>query len=360
MDDRKQVTEADSKESKLLERPTRPLSAYNLFFRDERAKLIESLPSKREPTEQGRKRKCHHKIGFADLATTIANRWKTIDDSTKHKYEIIASAGREDYKKRMAKWKRQQESLGLPTKKPKAKHPKPNKKTVHQGYAGPVSMGNGVYRNTLPFAKSYAPRDSMVPQYLRTLETRLIQRGYSENLFADERYRHGEIPQDFNTDMGPGLNQTSYGEVSAPNTMGLDRHSYRRPSYNMIDQNSMHFQNTNQGSGTDEIIKPIHPIRCEPGYFQDPITTSTHHNALVNTTRAPTTHAYSHSAEHDIDPLPLDNTFPEAERAYSSRMVSQVSIGSYGDPQEQGIHQYNVPMQEERDEYRGNEFSSFW
>ena len=88
-------------------KPKRPLSAYNLFFRDQRTLLLEELPSR----EGQKPKRSHGKINFKDLANTIAAKWKEILPSEKEKYEKIASVGREKYVKIAKEWKRKQKQL---------------------------------------------------------------------------------------------------------------------------------------------------------------------------------------------------------------------------------------------------------
>lgn len=99
-------------------------------FRDEREKIIQNLPAQRDANQQS-KRKYHYKIGFADLAKTIAARWKQVDEIVKHKYEEEALVERNAYNEKMQAWKKQRMDLGLPTKQPRkrkavGKHAKKN------------------------------------------------------------------------------------------------------------------------------------------------------------------------------------------------------------------------------------------
>jgi len=97
----------------LMDRPKRPLSAYNLFFRDQRELMLMSLPrSKSNGRGPG-------KISFQDLAKTIGAKWKDVDPQERARYEAIASQGREKYRKTVEEWKQQQRANGLPIKSKK-------------------------------------------------------------------------------------------------------------------------------------------------------------------------------------------------------------------------------------------------
>ena len=128
--------------------PKRPLSAYNLFFKEQREKMlaeknetdeketqesqsppavpsslvagtptgtassVEEWPTiERSNTSAKRKhRKSHGKISFRDMASTIAKRWKETDAETRAPYERIADKEREIYRAKLEEWKRSQGS----------------------------------------------------------------------------------------------------------------------------------------------------------------------------------------------------------------------------------------------------------
>mmetsp|Transcript_7475 Transcript_7475/g.14167 ORF Transcript_7475/g.14167 Transcript_7475/m.14167 type:complete len:624 (+) Transcript_7475:100-1971(+) len=99
--------------------PSRPLSAYNLFFKDERQRILDSLPSSKssdtgrqedlkdprdEITWPGKRRRPHGKIGFENLAKEIGARWKGIDEETKEHYKKLALGDLQRYSREMQEY----------------------------------------------------------------------------------------------------------------------------------------------------------------------------------------------------------------------------------------------------------------
>jgi HMG-box domain len=74
--------------------PRRPLSAYNLFFKSERERLL--APIHEECTPEIRKSKSVG-IGFAGLAREIAKKWKSLDKSERSSYEREAETEKKRY-----------------------------------------------------------------------------------------------------------------------------------------------------------------------------------------------------------------------------------------------------------------------
>ena len=96
------------------DKPNRPLSAYNLFFRHQRAVMLgPDAPTREE--EKLKKRvhcKTHGKIGFAEMAKEIGGRWKSLDPDTKRFYEMQAQKEKQRYAAELAAWKQAQKFKG--------------------------------------------------------------------------------------------------------------------------------------------------------------------------------------------------------------------------------------------------------
>uniref|UniRef100_A0A7S3DWY5 HMG box domain-containing protein n=1 Tax=Entomoneis paludosa TaxID=265537 RepID=A0A7S3DWY5_9STRA len=84
---------APAKSMQVLTRPSRPLSAYNLFFRDTRKRLLGQQPA-------------GQRLGFANMAKSIGASWREIKSDQKQKYELVARGEKLRYKKAMAEWKK--------------------------------------------------------------------------------------------------------------------------------------------------------------------------------------------------------------------------------------------------------------
>lgn len=102
--------------------PKRPLSAYNLFFQDEKNRLKEERKkskgqNKRDGAKEEEDEKTKQKpggkrkhvavsgIGFANLAKTVAAKWKSLDDATREPYMKRAAVDKARYDKEVAAWR---------------------------------------------------------------------------------------------------------------------------------------------------------------------------------------------------------------------------------------------------------------
>eukprot|EP00547_Thalassionema_nitzschioides_P004390 CAMPEP_0194198968 /NCGR_PEP_ID=MMETSP0156-20130528/165_1 /TAXON_ID=33649 /ORGANISM="Thalassionema nitzschioides, Strain L26-B" /LENGTH=272 /DNA_ID=CAMNT_0038923801 /DNA_START=87 /DNA_END=905 /DNA_ORIENTATION=+ len=81
------------------DKPKRALSAYNLFFQSERVKILNETSQPRH-----KPRRSHGKIGFAALARSVADKWKTLPAKEKAKFETVALKEKERYEKEVEVW----------------------------------------------------------------------------------------------------------------------------------------------------------------------------------------------------------------------------------------------------------------
>ena len=85
------------------EQPRRPLSAYNYFFRSERARLLGLGPVDfdNDVREKRRHRKTHGKIGFREMANQVGTKWKSLTEEEKAPYTRLFQRDRARYKAEM-------------------------------------------------------------------------------------------------------------------------------------------------------------------------------------------------------------------------------------------------------------------
>ena len=85
-----------------LDRPKRPLSSYNIFFQDERAKMLGESSDCTEKTKP-------ISVGFAEMARLISRKWKMISPTAKSFYEQKAAVEKERYEKEKEEFQRRQQ-----------------------------------------------------------------------------------------------------------------------------------------------------------------------------------------------------------------------------------------------------------
>lgn len=106
-DTKKRRTQKKWKKPK--DKPSRPLSAYNLFFQAQRAAML-GEDAKLLQQEQGKgakrvHRKTHGKIGFAEMARTIGQKWKDLPEGQKKPYLDDAAKEKRRYADELRAWK---------------------------------------------------------------------------------------------------------------------------------------------------------------------------------------------------------------------------------------------------------------
>ncbi|KAL9179596.1 hypothetical protein ACHAXT_008886 [Thalassiosira profunda] len=125
-------SKSKGKGKKVEKNPRRPLSAYNIFFSEQRDILLkeaagedgdddaadaastegpkdiqayaEKLMSKRLEKKRPKRvhRKSHGKVAFTALAKTVGAKWRALDEAGKKKYRDIADIDRERYRREKA------------------------------------------------------------------------------------------------------------------------------------------------------------------------------------------------------------------------------------------------------------------
>lgn len=93
------------------EKPKRPLTAYNIFFREERQRLLETLPV----CTNVKSKKAHGKISFPDLARKISRAWKDISPASKVYYCELACQDKVRYYREMEEWRVAERNRGVAT-----------------------------------------------------------------------------------------------------------------------------------------------------------------------------------------------------------------------------------------------------
>jgi len=82
--------------SSKLEKPKRPLSAYNLFFKDERAAMLKEMETVKDGKDDGDDDK-KPRISFEQMAKRISSKWNTLDSATRQIYQEKAQQEKEKY-----------------------------------------------------------------------------------------------------------------------------------------------------------------------------------------------------------------------------------------------------------------------
>jgi len=102
--------------TKPVGKPKRPLSAYNLFFAEERILMLgKDIPT---PEQEALKKKVHckthGKISFAVMARTIGAKWKALGFDAKKTFEDRARKLKAKYLVELSEWKESQKEGVLP------------------------------------------------------------------------------------------------------------------------------------------------------------------------------------------------------------------------------------------------------
>jgi HMG (high mobility group) box len=124
MDKEKVIAAKRPTKKKPKDKPKRPLSAYNFFFKEEREKILKVVlaedPDKadNDPDSEDylddetlrRLRKEAGKVSFEEMGKIIGQRWKNIDPDRMTRFSELASEDTERYKKEMQSYNGRQEA----------------------------------------------------------------------------------------------------------------------------------------------------------------------------------------------------------------------------------------------------------
>jgi HMG-box domain len=109
-------TKRKHRKLKSKDTPKRPLSAYNLFFKDERAKILSEIPEGDKAVHflkksRARRRIPHGKIGFESLAKEIGQRWHSLDPLRVEYYKKLASQDMKRYLREMEDFRKKTKTM---------------------------------------------------------------------------------------------------------------------------------------------------------------------------------------------------------------------------------------------------------
>mmetsp|Transcript_37123 Transcript_37123/g.89998 ORF Transcript_37123/g.89998 Transcript_37123/m.89998 type:complete len:732 (+) Transcript_37123:844-3039(+) len=133
--------------------PRRPLSAYNLYFKQRREELMKEEEERQHladlaesstgtKTHSSRRRKKSNRsvgIGFANLAKTIASEWKELSDGSKAPYEKAALPEKQRYDAAMKIWRAKQKEEKAKAAATAAESKKANKSIASSSGSSPSS-----------------------------------------------------------------------------------------------------------------------------------------------------------------------------------------------------------------------------
>lgn len=100
------------------DKPKRPLSAYNYFFKEERQRILKYIGRRPDeivteavvnPDEEGRLWTCTGKVSFEEMGKIIGGRWKAMDSETLKRYTALALGDAGRYKHELKAWNEKKE-----------------------------------------------------------------------------------------------------------------------------------------------------------------------------------------------------------------------------------------------------------
>lgn len=364
------------------EKPKRPLSAYNLFFQLERQRLIsdsiDTSPYTAEDVanisiahkmkkEKRRHRKTHGKISFADLARTIAQKWKALQAADKVVFEERAEIEKARYKEDLEEWNiKQQQSFNQRKANMLRKvslEPNPgmaghldssSRMGMHGGYPGSLSHQRGSYdlgmygghdaslheeaslQQSLMQRQSLARYQALMEQQLDQASLDQMVLGYpggshpgarGSGLSSHHPYLSGAGSQT----MSPGGYRGSsyYGEDDYDYKYGTPTSGMGRSSASQAHARGQMMNNRHGDAGLRDMSSRSHPSHMSDPYFSSmDQSSSSAHGEIANGASA----YHQQTAGPQSNAAPVDNALTLDPHQGMSSPVLETEDGTRMDP----------------------------
>lgn len=233
--------------------PRRPLSAYNIFFREERARVLKEREAELS-NQQERRGKPDPEL-FATLGKTIASRWKQLEPDARERYQSEAKDEMKRYRKEMEEYQNKKKSGRLA-----AQEPQP-----HSKLSSPESVAGN--ESGLPpssnqsFFSSSTLQDTKLDDRMLHASDGLVAEGERSNTHL-RMLAEGMVPMDATVPMGRRALLHQQGQLSgalgdAASTSGLGQAQILPVSHGTIPDsfNLQQQQQTFQTQYLDQLLR---------------------------------------------------------------------------------------------------------
>lgn len=194
-DKSKEATSAAKQSDNDKPKPKRPLSAYNLFFKQEREKMLKDMPIRKE----GKPRRSHGKIGFADLARSIASKWKNTTKEDRAVFDRMAMVDKDRYQREMQEWKKGQPATASAVAKASKKKEVPKLQQQQGSFTS-------LFEEPIQGSFMREPTSFLRDTFDRTFDDEPMD-NEDHNDIAPEPYAHAQV---FGSEFSTSSQQTSH------------------------------------------------------------------------------------------------------------------------------------------------------